>query len=84
MDFVRIPESDQTFSGYLKKSLDMIYAVRRCPVNRMTLCVTSEPELEKCVKMKVLIKLQIYKCMQLYKIVFSEEIINKKTHITFR
>ncbi|OXU29135.1 hypothetical protein TSAR_009918 [Trichomalopsis sarcophagae] len=60
-DFVRIQESDQTFSGYLKESLDMIYAVRRCPVNRMTLCVTSEPELEKCVKMKIAMKAQLLK-----------------------
>lgn len=27
--------------------------IRSCPVNRMTLCVTSDVELDKCVKMKV-------------------------------
>ncbi|XP_014218149.1 melanotransferrin [Copidosoma floridanum] len=58
-DFVRIQDSDQNFSGYLKKSLEMIYAVRRCPVNRMTLCVTSEPEFEKCTKMKIALKAQL-------------------------
>lgn len=52
-DFVQIPEKDQTFEGYLKRSLEHILGVHHCPVNRMTLCVTSEPEVEKCVKMKV-------------------------------
>ncbi|KAL7289603.1 hypothetical protein TKK_0016459 [Trichogramma kaykai] len=60
-DFVRIQESDQTFSGYLKSSLEMIYAVRSCPVNRMTLCVTSDPELDKCTKMKIALKAQLLK-----------------------
>ena len=46
----------------------MIYAVRRCPVNRMTLCVTSEPELEKCVKMKVSITKLIYSMLFFYNI----------------
>lgn len=48
-----IKEEDQSFSGYLGHSLVQILEVRHCPVNRMTLCVTSDPELEKCVKMRV-------------------------------
>lgn len=28
--------------------------IRQCPVNKMTLCITSDPELEKCIKMKVI------------------------------
>lgn len=33
--------------------MDIVLGVRYCPVTRMTLCVTSDPEMEKCVKMKV-------------------------------
>ncbi|XP_020296181.1 melanotransferrin [Pseudomyrmex gracilis] len=60
-DFVQIPEKDQTFEGYLKRSLEHILGVHHCPVNRMTLCVTSEPEVEKCVKMKTALKAQLLK-----------------------
>lgn len=52
-NLVPIKETDQSFAGYLGQSLAQIFEVRQCPVNRMTLCVTSEPEMEKCVKMKV-------------------------------
>ena len=48
-----LPERNQTYSAYLGKTLDSVLAVRHCPVDRMTLCVTSDPEMEKCVKMKV-------------------------------
>ena len=48
-----IEEDDQSFSKYLHKSIDYIYGLRECPVPSMTLCVTSDPELEKCVKMRV-------------------------------
>ncbi|XP_058796185.1 transferrin 2 [Phymastichus coffea] len=59
-DFVRIQESDQTFSGYLKKEFhDMILGLRHCPVQKMTLCVASEAEFEKCVKMKIAMKAQL-------------------------
>lgn len=27
--------------------------VRYCPIAKMTLCVTSDPEMDKCIKMKV-------------------------------
>ncbi|XP_076293770.1 transferrin 2 [Lasioglossum baleicum] len=60
-DFVQLPEKDQTYGGYLGRSLDPILEVRRCPVNRMTLCVTSDPEMEKCVKMKIALKAQLLK-----------------------
>lgn len=48
-----IREVDQSFSGYLQKSLDKILEIRYCPVKRMTICVTSDAEMEKCVKMRV-------------------------------
>lgn len=50
-----LTENQQTYSGYLGSSLDTILGVRKCPVNRMTLCVTSEMEHEKCIKMRVCI-----------------------------
>lgn len=52
-NLVPIKEDDQSFAGYLGNSLAQILEVRHCPVGRMTLCVTSEPEMEKCVKMRV-------------------------------
>ncbi|XP_043250391.1 melanotransferrin isoform X1 [Colletes gigas] len=60
-DFIQLPEKDQTYGGYLGSSLDPILGVRRCPVNRMTLCVTSDPEMEKCMKMKMALKAQLLK-----------------------
>lgn len=48
-----LSESQQTYAGYLGNSLSTILGVRHCPVNKMTLCVTSDPELEKCVRMRV-------------------------------
>lgn len=60
-DFVQLPEKDQTYGGYLGRSLNAILEVRRCTVNRMTLCVTSDPEMEKCVKMKIALKAQLLK-----------------------
>ncbi|XP_046384399.1 melanotransferrin [Ischnura elegans] len=56
-----LPESQQTYKGYLGKSLKLILGVRDCPVRRMTLCVTSDPELDKCVKMKIALKAQLLK-----------------------
>lgn len=60
-DFVQLSEKDQTYTGYLGRSIDHILGVRHCPVNRMTLCVTSDPEMEKCVKMKIALKAQLLK-----------------------
>lgn len=52
-DLRSLEEQRQTYSGFLQDSLQIILGIRDCPVDRMTLCVTSEPEMEKCVKMKV-------------------------------
>ncbi|KAJ4431498.1 hypothetical protein ANN_20096, partial [Periplaneta americana] len=54
-------EHQQTYTGYLGPSLDVILSVRHCPVNKMTLCVTSDPELEKCIKMRTALKAQLLK-----------------------
>lgn len=56
-----LPENQQTYSGYLDKSLDVIMNVRKCTVNRMTLCVTSDAEHEKCIKMRTAMKAQLLK-----------------------
>lgn len=58
---VQIQEDDQSFKKFLDKSMEYIYGVRDCPVRRMTLCVTSDQELEKCVKMRTALKGQLLK-----------------------
>lgn len=50
---VPIKEDDQSFAGYLGSALQQILEVRQCPVGRMTLCVTSDAEMDKCIKMRV-------------------------------
>uniref|UniRef100_A0A1B6EA49 Transferrin-like domain-containing protein n=1 Tax=Clastoptera arizonana TaxID=38151 RepID=A0A1B6EA49_9HEMI len=60
-DLRPLEESKQSFSGYLGHSLDIIYGIRQCPVNSMTLCVTSDPELEKCIKMRIALEAQLLK-----------------------
>lgn len=60
-DFVPLTEKYQTYTGYLGRAIDHILEIRHCPVNRMTLCVTSDPEMEKCVKMKIALKAQLLK-----------------------
>ncbi|XP_031831922.2 transferrin 2 [Nomia melanderi] len=60
-DFVQLEEKDQTYAGYLGRALNPILEVRRCTVNRMTLCVTSDAEMEKCVEMKIALKAQLLK-----------------------
>lgn len=52
-NLVPIKEDDQSFGGYLGSSLQQILEVRQCPVGRMTLCVTSDAEMDKCIKMRV-------------------------------
>lgn len=53
-NMVPINEDDQSFGGYLGRiPLQQILEVRQCPVNRMILCVTSDAEMEKCIKMRV-------------------------------
>lgn len=52
-NLIPIKEDDQSFAGYLGQSLGQILEIRHCPVGRMTLCVTSDAEMEKCIKMRV-------------------------------
>ncbi|XP_055700700.1 melanotransferrin isoform X2 [Phlebotomus papatasi] len=59
--FASIKEVDQNFAGYLGDNLEIILGVRMCPVGRMTLCVTSDAEMEKCVKMRTALKAQLIK-----------------------
>ncbi|XP_017883178.1 melanotransferrin [Ceratina calcarata] len=60
-DFVQLLEKDQIYTAYLGRSLDPIMEIRRCPVSKMTLCITSDPEMEKCIKMKIALKAQLLK-----------------------
>ncbi|XP_025413033.1 melanotransferrin [Sipha flava] len=54
-----LEESQQTYAKYLGRSMDIVLGVRYCPATRMTLCVTSDPEMEKCIKMKMALKVQL-------------------------
>ncbi|KAJ8920307.1 hypothetical protein NQ315_011969 [Exocentrus adspersus] len=60
-DFAALPEPQQTYTSFLGESLQTIMGVRDCPVNRMTLCVTSDAEKNKCVKMRTALKAQLIK-----------------------
>ncbi|CAL8115042.1 unnamed protein product [Orchesella dallaii] len=75
-----VVEHDQTYIKYLKDQVKPILEIRSCPVDRITLCVTSEPELLKCIKMRTALNAQLLKpemschkahshinCMQLIK-----------------
>nr|XP_023018273.1 melanotransferrin-like [Leptinotarsa decemlineata] len=59
--FSPVQENLQTYSNFLGESLDTIMGVRDCPVNRMVLCVTSDAEKNKCVKMRTALKAQLLK-----------------------
>lgn len=48
-----VSENLQTYTNFLGESLKTIMGVRDCPVGRMTLCITSDAENNKCVKMRV-------------------------------
>nr|XP_018896656.1 PREDICTED: melanotransferrin [Bemisia tabaci] len=61
MKLAPLQEADQTYSGFLGPTLEIIMAVRDCPVKSMRLCVTSDPEMEKCIKMKIALKAQLLK-----------------------
>lgn len=50
-----IEETEQTFKSFLGEHEKIIYDIRQCPVNRISLCVTSDAEYEKCVKMRVIL-----------------------------
>ncbi|XP_060857598.1 transferrin 2-like isoform X2 [Metopolophium dirhodum] len=54
-----LEETQQTYTSYLGEAMDIILGVRYCPVSKMTLCVTSEPEMDKCIKMKLALRLQL-------------------------
>uniref|UniRef100_A0A182N1U8 Transferrin-like domain-containing protein n=1 Tax=Anopheles dirus TaxID=7168 RepID=A0A182N1U8_9DIPT len=56
-----IDEDKQNYQRYLGKALDEIYDTRSCPVGRMMLCVTSDAEYEKCIKMRTALKAQLIK-----------------------
>lgn len=60
-DLLILDETHQNYEVYLGPSLTQILGVRQCPVNTMTLCVTSKPELDKCVKMRTALKAQLLK-----------------------
>ncbi|ENN78052.1 hypothetical protein YQE_05488, partial [Dendroctonus ponderosae] len=60
-DIVPVPENLQTYEAFLGKSHEIIMEVRKCPVNRMTMCVTSDEEKNKCVKMRTALKAQLLK-----------------------
>ncbi|XP_066246243.1 transferrin 2 [Euwallacea similis] len=56
-----VPEQLQTYEAFLGESHQNIMEVRRCPVNKMTLCVTSDEEKNKCVKMRTALEAQLLK-----------------------
>ncbi|XP_014254557.1 melanotransferrin [Cimex lectularius] len=58
---IALEEQSQTYTSYLGHAMDWIMALRDCPVRKMTLCVTSEPEMEKCLKMRTALKAQLLK-----------------------
>ncbi|KAL6953409.1 Ferric iron binding [Sarracenia purpurea var. burkii] len=49
-----LEENRQTYTAYLGDTLNSTLHIRQCPVEKMTVCVTSDPEYEKCIKMKVI------------------------------
>ncbi|KAK7603014.1 hypothetical protein V9T40_003013 [Parthenolecanium corni] len=61
VDFFALDETQQTYTSYLGKFLESIMYVRKCTVDTMSLCVTSDPEMEKCIKMKVALQSQLLK-----------------------
>ncbi|CAH1155360.1 unnamed protein product [Phaedon cochleariae] len=63
-----VPENLQTYTNFLGDSLNTIMGVRDCPVAKMTMCVTSDAENNKCVKMRTALKAQLLKPeMECYK-----------------
>ena len=52
--FDRISRNDMSYKSFLGEHVDgAISGVRKCPVTKMTLCVTSVPEMQKCGKMSL-------------------------------
>lgn len=56
-----IEDDNQAYSSYLNDALKIILEVRQCPVSRMTLCITSDAEYDKCIKMRTALKAQLVK-----------------------
>lgn len=52
-NFIALDEVQQNYNVYLGPFLNPILYIRQCPVNKMKLCITSDPEWEKCIKMMV-------------------------------
>jgi melanoma-associated antigen p97 len=49
----------RAYGGSLTSPIKAIEGVRRCPVGDMKLCVTSEAELTKCVRMRTALNAQL-------------------------
>uniref|UniRef100_A0A2P2I4V7 Melanotransferrin-like n=1 Tax=Hirondellea gigas TaxID=1518452 RepID=A0A2P2I4V7_9CRUS len=59
---VEVPLSQQSFQKYLSSEiLQHIQTVRSCPVNNMTICVTSRIEFSKCLRMRMALNAQLLK-----------------------
>jgi hypothetical protein len=49
----------RSFGGQFTTPNEAIEGVRQCPVGQMTLCVTSEAEMRKCVRMRTALNAQL-------------------------
>ncbi|XP_047480252.1 melanotransferrin-like [Penaeus chinensis] len=59
---VDLSTSQQNFQKYLVGNImNHIQTIRSCPVNKMTLCVTSQAEFSKCLKMRTALHAQLLK-----------------------
>lgn len=58
---VRVPDNEQTFKGYLGDYSNLIRRQRMCPNPPARLCVVSDKEYEKCLRMRVAFKAQMLK-----------------------
>ena len=66
---ITIQPQDQLYKSVLEKSYggslitpqDNIDEIRRCPIQQIKVCVTSEPELDKCRRMSVALNAQLLK-----------------------
>ena len=67
MRFSMIKPDDMSYKSFLKGNYgdsdatpeDYINGVRKCPVGQMTLCITSEAEMKKCVRMRTALNAQL-------------------------
>lgn len=49
----------RSFGGQFTTPNEAIEGIRQCPVGQMTLCVTSEAEMRKCVRMRTALNAQL-------------------------